>query len=371
MVQRREVMHPSQVVVIGAGIAGAQVARALAEHHMDVTVIDPDLPLVGQDPARRGALYVKPAVEYSPETRFAHQAFLYATDYYSRLQAEYPETGLWYQTGTLQLAWNERETKRQEKLIARSDYSPEFLQPVTRDTASQLAGLDLPRGGLWFPRGGHLVHSAMRCAALDHSRIQTIQAEVTDQPTQPQTNGHWQIPIDTGATLETHLVVITAGASTGNWFPQLPLGRIRGQITRLNAVEPRLKATVSGAGYALPPLDGAQSIGATFDRDCWDLEVRDDSHRLNLQNLNEWLPSLGRQFQSEDIKDGWVGFRSTTPDHMPIAGVCDGVHLIAGLGGKGLAYAPILAQEVANSITGHPPLLDQDLGSRVSPERFL
>ena len=68
MVQRREVMHPSQVVVIGAGIAGAQVARALAERHMDVTVIDPDLPRVGQDPARRGALYVKPAIEYSPET---------------------------------------------------------------------------------------------------------------------------------------------------------------------------------------------------------------------------------------------------------------------------------------------------------------
>ena len=229
----------------------------------------------------------------------------------------------------------------------------------------------MPGGGLWFPRGGHLLHSGMRHAALDHPRIRTIQAKVTGQPVKSQTSGNWQIPIDTDTALETRLIIVAAGASTGDWFPQLPLGRIRGQITRLSAVEPTLRATVSGAGYALPPLDGAQSIGATFDRDHQAPEVRDDSHRLNLQTLNDWLPTLGSRFHSRDIKDGWVGFRSTTPDHMPIAGVCNGLHLIAGLGGKGLAYAPILAQEVANSISGEPPILDPDLASRVSPARFL
>ncbi|TDT41593.1 tRNA 5-methylaminomethyl-2-thiouridine biosynthesis bifunctional protein [Halospina denitrificans] len=371
MVQRQEASYPLQVVVIGAGIAGTLAARALAERSMDVAVIEPDLPREGQDPARRGALYVKPAVEYSPETRFAHQAFLHAAEYYSWLQSQHPGSGFWYQTGTLQVAWNEREAERQEKLIARNDYSPDFLQPVSRDTASQLAGIDVPGGGLWFPRGGHLFHSGMRRAALDHPRIRTVQAKVTGRPVKSQTTGNWQVPIDTDAALETRHIVVAAGASTADWFPQLPLGRIRGQITRINAVEPALRATISGAGYALPPLDGAQSIGATFDRDCQDPQVRDESHRLNLQTLNDWFPTLGSRFHSTDIKDGWVGFRSTTPDHMPITGVCDGLHLIAGLGGKGLAYAPILAQEVAHSICGQPSILDPDLGNRVSPKRFL
>lgn len=371
MVQRREVVYTHQALVIGAGIAGVLVARALADHGFDVAVIDPELPRTGQDPARRGALYVKPAVEYSPETRFAHQAFLHAGAYYSRLQAEHPGSPFWYQTGTLQLAWTEREAKRQDKLLARNDYAPGFLQPVSQHTASELAGIDLPCGGLWFPNGGHLLHSALRCAALDHPLIRSLEAHTTGNPTRSRTSSNWQVRLDTGETVEAGTVVVAAGASTADWFPRLPLGRIRGQITRLDAVEPPLKATISGAGYALPPLEGAQSIGATFDRDCGDPAVRDDSHRLNLETLNDWFPALGRQFHSGDIRDGWVGFRSTTPDHMPIAGICDGVHLIAGLGGKGLAYAPILAEELARSISGQSPVLDPDLGRRVSPARFL
>ena len=370
MVQRREVVYTSRIAVVGAGIAGTLVARALAELDFEVAVIDPDMPATGNDPARRGALYVKPAVTYSPETRFAHQAFLHAAEHYSRLQADHPEFAFWHQTGTLQLAWNEREMTRQQKLIARNQYGPDFLQPVSRQTASELSGIEVPCGGLWFPRGGHLLHSALRCAALEHPGIRRIAGGASAQPHRSQATGNWDIPLTTGATVQSESVVIAAGASTADWFPQLPLGRIRGQITRLNAARPRLKATVSGAGYALPPLDGAQSIGATFDRDCQDCAVRDDSHRLNLETLKDWLPALGRQFHSGDIRDGWVGFRSTTPDHMPISGTLNGMHVIAGLGGKGLAYAPILAQEVANAIGNRPSLLDPDLQRRVSPDRF-
>ena len=171
MVQRRETDSTNQVVVVGAGVAGVLIARALAERDLAVTVVDPAPPAAAQEPARQGALYVKPAVDYSPETQFAHLAFLHAADFYSRLQAQHPTHAFWHQTGTLQLAWNERERKRQEKLIARNNYGPDFLRAVSAGTASKLSGIDLLQGGLWFPRGGHLLHSGLLCAALDHPRI--------------------------------------------------------------------------------------------------------------------------------------------------------------------------------------------------------
>jgi len=223
-----------------------------------------------------------------------------------RLQAEHPDSGFWYQTGTLQLAWSERETERQRKLIARNDYSPDFLQPVSRIPPVNWLESTCPVVGSGS-REGAPASFGMRHAALDHPRIRTIQAKVTGQPVKSQTSGNWQIPIDTDTALETRLIIVAAGASTGDWFPQLPLGRIRGQITRLSAVEPTLRATVSGAGYALPPLDGAQSIGATFDRDHQAPEVRDDSHRLNLQTSMTGSPRLAVDFTAGILRmAGWA-----------------------------------------------------------------
>lgn len=370
MDQRRKSAGTLPVLVIGAGPAGVVMARTLAERGLDVLVMEPDLPRPFADPARRGALYVKPAVDYSPEARFAHQAFMYAADYYSRLQSRHPETEFWQQTGTLQLAWNTKEASRQDKLVARNAYPDDFLQPVSRQDASQLSGLDLDCGGLWFPAGGHIRHSTLRTAALAHPRITTIEARASGEPAQSEESGNWRIATDTGEQLEAQTVICTTGAATADWFPGLPLGSVRGQITRLKTSAPTPRVTVSGAGYALPPQDGTQCVGATFDRGCHDAQVRDESHRLNLQNLRDWCPGLGTRFNTGDIMDGWVGFRSTTPDHMPIAGRWHGLFLIAGLGGKGLAYAPILARTVAESLLDGEPVLDGDLINRVSPARF-
>lgn len=370
MIQRRETSPSNDAIVIGGGVAGALVARELAEQDISVTVIEPDLPAPGKDPARQGALYIKPAVDYSPESRFAHQAFLYASEHFARLQDQHPDPAFWRPTGTLQLAWNDREARRQEKLVARNHYPAELLQPVNAEQASSLTGVPLGRGGLWFPRGGCIIHSPFRAAALNHPLVQTLGDQVTRAPVKRPTQ--WEVTTDSGYSLQAPTVVCAAGAMTGQWFPQLPLHSIRGQTTALRASEANtLKAAISGAGYALPPCNGVQIIGATFDRGDTDPDVRDASHRANLQSLLEWLPVLCNGYGPGDITDGWVGFRSTTPDHMPVAGQLAGLYLIAGLGGKGLAYAPILARLVANEVAGtNETILDAGLRARLAPTRF-
>ncbi|WP_077531224.1 FAD-dependent 5-carboxymethylaminomethyl-2-thiouridine(34) oxidoreductase MnmC [Vreelandella utahensis] len=357
-----------RVIIIGAGVAGSLAARRLAESGIQVTMLDPALPFP-LDPERRGALYMKPAVDYNPETRLAHQAFLAAPEFYTRLQTEHPEIDFWSGTGTLSLAWNEREQQRQEKLLARNQWNPEFLEPVDSDRASLLSGLELGVPGLWFPGGGHIRVDALRQAALSHPLIRVITAVADGGRIQPDTD-FWRLALPEGGTLEASTLVVATGAATNEWAPNLPLGRIRGQLTTLPATSAAPKVALAGAGYALPPFHGRVCVGATFDRDSGLGTPDAPSDRANIENLGHWLPALAGQLEENHDPGHWVGFRSTTPDHMPVAGHLNDRFVLAGLGGKGLMYAPLLAEHLTALISGSPSPLPADAAQRVSPLRF-
>ncbi|MFO7788688.1 MAG: FAD-dependent 5-carboxymethylaminomethyl-2-thiouridine(34) oxidoreductase MnmC [Halospina sp.] len=361
---------PNQgVIIAGGGVAGSLAARRLAENGTPVTVLDP-APPYPPDPERRGALYMKPAVDYTPETRLAHQAFLAASEFYTRLQAEHPDIDFWSPTGTLSLAWNEREQQRQAKLLARNQWDPEFLEPVDSDRASLLSGFELEVPGLWFPGGGHLRVDALRQAALSHPLIRVITTVAGGDRVRPDTDC-WRLCLPEGGTLEASTLIVAAGAATYEWALDLPLGRIRGQLTTLPTTSESPRVALAGAGYALPPFDGRICVGATFDRGS-DLETPDaPSNRTNLENLGHWLPALADRLEGNHEPGHWVGFRSTTPDHMPVAGQLNGRFVLAGLGGKGLMYAPLLAEHLTALISGMPSPLPADTSQRVSPSRFL
>ncbi|MEQ6884883.1 FAD-dependent 5-carboxymethylaminomethyl-2-thiouridine(34) oxidoreductase MnmC [Salicola sp. Rm-C-2C1-2] len=356
------------VIITGAGVAGSITARRLAETGARVVVLDPAPPFP-PNPERRGALYMKPAVNYSPETRFAHEAFLAASAFYSRLQTEHADIDFWSPTGTLSLAWNEREHKRQEKLIARNQWDPAFLQPVSPQKASSLSGLEVTVPGLWFPAGGHLRVDALRQAALTHPLIRVITTTAHAQQAQAGTD-RWYVQMPSGDRFQAQTLIFATGAASTQWAPELPLGCIRGQLTTLPATKLTPRVAMAGAGYALPPFGGRVCVGATFDRHS-DLE-KPDSHsdQANLENLAHWLPSLAEALAKPQAYGNWAGFRSTTPDHMPLAGELNGHYVLAGLGGKGLMYAPLLADHLMALRLGASSPLDEDAAERIAPSRF-
>ena len=357
------------VLIVGAGVAGALAARHLASAGVRTSVVDPDPPFPGTS-ERRGALYMRPAVNYSPETRFAHQAFLAASDCYTRLQKDHPDIAFWHPTGTLSLAWHEREQQRQHKLLTRNRWSGEFLEPVSARQASSLTGLPVNVPGLWFPTGGHVQVDELRRAALSHELITTHPVAASPDLSQGKP-GKWGLSLTNGESLSASTLICAAGAGSEAWAPALPFNRIRGQLTTVPAIDSVPRVAVAGGGYALPPLDGRVCVGATFDRDS-PLESADTaSDQANIENLAQWFPSLGKQLRTSAPLGHWVGFRSTTPDHMPVAGNHGGRFLLAGMGGKGLVYAPLLAEHIAARILDTPSPLDEDTDSRVSPERFL
>lgn len=365
------------IVIVGAGIAGTLLARNLAERGFPVTLLDAQ-PQPGQGASgnRQGALYVKLGVEFNDQTELALGALTFGQRYYHPYQGRF-----WHPTGLLQLAWSSQEQSRQQRFLDRNRYPEELLVPVDAEQASRLAGLPVDTGGLWFPGGGWLTPSALCQALAQHPRITLRQgAEVTRLT---PCNGQWHLACRDGGGLVAGTLVITAGHQSPALLPLAAEHRfkaIRGQVTHLPepALRHRPRAVVCGQKYLNPCHEGIAVTGATFDLHENSPHPSADSHRDNLGQLDAMLPGLlAPSCPAPETVEGRVGFRCTTHDYQPVAGPLhaaghglDGVYVLTGLGSKGLAYGPLLAEYLADRISGQPHCLPDHLARRVHPGRM-
>lgn len=365
------------VAVIGAGIAGCLTARNLAERGVPVILIDSaDRAGTAASGNLQGALYVKLGVEFNAQTQFALSALTFSQRYYQ------PYTGrFWHPTGLLQLAWNEQEQSRQQRFLARNRYPVEIFQSVDAETASELAGVTTDKGGLWFPDSGWLEPGALCRAIVNHPLIETRFGFHADRLM--PCNGNWHISGCDGADIAADSLVIAAGHRSPELIPirgDYRFKAIRGQVTHLpDALVHSPKAVICGQKYLNPSNGQVAVTGATFDLNDQHPDVTPTGHQENLSQLAEMLPGLVDLAQiAPEAVEGRVGFRCTTHDYQPVAGSLtdglnrpvEGVYLLTGLGSKGLTYAPLLAEYLADRITGQPLSLPRAIQTRLNPGRM-
>lgn len=365
------------VAIIGAGIAGTLLARNLAERGISVLLIDQAAkPGAAASGNPQGALYVKLGVEYNAQTELAATALSFSQRFYRAWQSDF-----WHPTGLLQLATNPQEADRQRRFCLRNAYPSDLMMPVTASQATELAGIPVEHSGLWFPGSGWLA-PAKACQELaDHPLIET-RFDYQIASMQP-CNGQWCIRNSRGADRQAANVVIASGHEAAKLVPvpgELRLKPIRGQTTQLPEALFNLPRTViCGSKYLNPADNGNATTGATFD-------LRDDnpmpttlSNQENLAELKGMLPGISSCTTSmADQFDGRVAFRCTTHDYQPVAGILhdksgvpvDGIYLMTGLGSKGLVWAPLLAEYLADVITGQPRCLSTRLVARLETRRL-
>lgn len=363
---------PRSVTIIGAGIAGCLLARNLAERGMEVTLIDQSHPGAGASGNRQGALYVKPGIEYNEQTRLAISALLFSQHFYASTAPHQ-----WHQTGLVLLAYDEREADRQRRFIQRNHYPETVLRPVSSADVSQLAGMPVPTGGLWFPASGWLEPAALCEALAEHPRI-THRFDFPVEALEPGGHG-WQVVSTNGATVTAPELVLCAGHMTPLLMPEGERYRfkpIRGQVTYLEVSDsPMPRVVLCGHRYINPPNNGRSVTGATFDLKDANPRLSEASHRENLQVLKQMLPEFEIKNEPQ-LLDGRVCFRCTTHDYQPVAGATEPeglpkFTLFTGLGSKGLSYAPLLAEFLADRLSGQPEALTLSLSERLGSERCL
>lgn len=366
------------IAIVGAGIAGSLLARNLADRGHEVTLIDGAAdPGTAASGNRQGALYVKLGVEFNDQTRLALNSLLFSQRFYALSGGT-----CWHPTGLLQLACSEAEQDRQARFIARNQYPGTIFQPVDAAEASRLAGIPVQYGGLWFPRSGWLEPDRLCRSLADHPRIRRC----FDFPVRRLVAGNagWRIEGTTDKAVTAEQIVICAGHLSPGLIPldsEFRFRTIRGQVSHLPEAALRApRVVICGPGYINPVHQGVALAGATFDLHEFTPVVTAKSHRENLAMLGNMIPSA----LAGDLDDtaviglaGKVGFRCTTHDYQPVAGQMTeadgrplaGLYLFTGLGSKGLSYAPLLAEYLADQLTGQPRCLPVSLARRVATPR--
>lgn len=369
---------PGTIAIIGAGIAGCSLARNLADRGYPVTLIDARGPGAGASGNAQGALYVKLGVEFNDQTELALTSLTFAQRFYGKWRDQY-----WHPTGLLQLAHSPQEADRQARFLQRNDYPRNILYPVTCEQASALSGVPTQSGGLWFSGSGWLEPGNLCRALTDHPLISTAFGETVNRLL--PCNGKWHISADEGTSIVANRVIICSGHLSPRLIPvsgRFRLKAIRGQVTHLPAqalINP--KAVICGNRYLNPALGDVAVTGATFDLRDNNPAPTIESHDENIHELSSMLPAV---FTGEDGKpggkdlEGRVAFRCTTHDYQPVAGAVfngkdaelDDLYMLTGLGSKGLTYAPLLAEYLADKLSGQPACLPANLAKRVETRRL-
>ncbi|TBR43139.1 bifunctional tRNA (5-methylaminomethyl-2-thiouridine)(34)-methyltransferase MnmD/FAD-dependent 5-carboxymethylaminomethyl-2-thiouridine(34) oxidoreductase MnmC [Marinomonas agarivorans] len=401
----------SNILVVGAGLAGCHTARALAEKGLKVTLWEQhDQPAQEASGNPQGILYPKLASTDSPLNRFYLASYLYANSLLNRSlsfveKTAGEETCIWQQTGLEQRPTSEAEQEKFAKLLANATYPDEVLTK-----SANHSNLDT---SIWLPLSGW-VKPAKWCQALiqhdnihfaPHHRLSKLeqlppQANSSDFLWQAFANNHTKI------AKFSHVIFCSANyTDVLKQFVTLPTKPIRGQVSSVVLDKNiSLDRVLCGNGYVSPPLlsQNQQELtlhfGSTYHIGDSTMTVTNKDHNENLAKLAELLPDTDWQTY-QDQCEGRVSFRCTVSDYAPIIGPIphvdsfvsnykplnknakwtsdnvishlENLYVNLGHGSRGLISTPLAGEYIANLICHETSVYERCVEHVVHPARFL
>ena len=355
-----------RIAVVGAGIAGAAAAHALARRGHTVTVLDAAAaPASGASGNLAGVFRPLPSLDDGKLARLLRAGFLFGRRQFASL----PQARCGW-TGTLHIARDERHQDSQRRIVDELALPVEFCRYVDRDEATAIAGWPVAHGGWWFPEAGW-VNPPSLCRAL-LAGIECHFGFVAAAP--KRSNGIWHIAHGT-QVIEADDLVLANGIGAAALAPgySLPIRPGRGLVSHLPAAEtPAFDIVATRLGYVTPAIDGLRCAGATMTADDLDPAPRLADHAENLFRLEMLLPGFAKDIEAAALA-GRVSFRPMSPDRLPLVGplaASDGLWIINGFGARGMVFSSICAELLASQIDDEPLPLESDLVRALDPLRF-
>jgi tRNA 5-methylaminomethyl-2-thiouridine biosynthesis bifunctional protein len=361
-----------QVTVVGAGIAGASCALALARCGFDVDLLESG-PVPALAASSNPAGLVRPFInlEQGARSRFTWAAFNYAARHYRAL-AEFNRAA-WSQTGVLQLARDPEHLKKLERALSELSISETLARVVDSNEGSVLCGARVAEPGVWFPGSGWLAGRAASEAMLHVAGPKVrLRTEVTVGAIE-RTGGDFLVRDKNGEAVSnaTHVVLANGHQAAALLNDRdIELRPVRGQVSLVPARLPWLRAPVCREGYVTPLIGGVHLAGATYDHRSSDADSREEDDAANLVRARRMLPGA---FDSVDPRwvNSWVGLRCASQDRRPVLGkISPGLHGCLALGSRGFTWAPLAAELVASAIAGEPLPIERSVAAAISPLRF-
>ncbi|AOW76202.1 hypothetical protein A3Q34_04625 [Colwellia sp. PAMC 20917] len=401
---RPVIKHPESVAIIGGGIAAACVAYALTQKNIKVTLYCKDKEIAqGASSNHVGALFPLIHQQVDDISLFYQQAFWHALKCYKDLYSKgFAFSHDW--CGLLEISYKTALEKRQKIFEQTNPWSKELITSINAEQASLLAGITLEHGGLFMPSAGWIAPGELvqqLFSAAQQTQRLSIKNQVNITVLNQQDDKSWQLTTSKGIINEK-VVIFCGGAESIklNIIDELPLSSVRGQITNMATNEQikNLSTVICHKGYLTPAHQQQHCIGATFEKDSFDIVATDAGDQYNLTMLEKCLPKLV-SWREQDVTSSKARLRCMTPDHLPVVGampdiaqhkssyahlakdknwryqepapVIKNLYVLTGLGARGLCTAPLLADILTADLTGGEyPVGRQELFN-LSPNRFV
>ena len=379
-----------QVAVIGAGLAGAAVARALAAQGLAVQVFDRQSGPAGETSGNAGGLFHGIVHGHDgPHARWLRAAALHT----ERVLRPLIEAGA--VPGTI------AGLLRGEQALDAGAMAALLQRQALPPAYAQVRSAALPGGRpAWFYPGGGWVSPAALCAAWLSGDGIARRYGCAVHRLQPQA-GRWRLLDRDGrvlAEVDAVLLCNAADAARLAGTPGWPLQQRRGQTTVLPAGlpgAPQLPLPIADGGYALQLADGRLLCGGASqaeDRDPLQpdgvlREADHAAHLATLRRLTGWdadLPAGALQ--------GRVGWRLQADDRLPLLGAVPdsaappgrqrldqprwvprqaGLYVFTALGSRGITQAALGGEILAGWLTGAPLPAPATLLDALDPARFI
>ena len=318
------------IAVIGAGIAGLNIAWAFAQRGHRVSIFEKDQPLAGGSGNPLALLNPKLCpIEQAPE-HLMTLSWQYALNHYTQFKAF--------------RAIQVEQIGELQQLIA--DY-PQLEQVTTSALETHHPRAQLKHAGAISPH-------QLKDEILEHPLIELYQQNINDL----SELDHFD-----------HIIVCTALANPTLIDDHPTLKPIRGQVSWCASKLLPLNQAFSYGGYCMQLDDEQLILGASFhpNRTDTDVTVEDHEHNLALLEkiyLNYQLPSINTWY-------GRASIRAQSLDYFPTVGkISDKVYSFAGLGSKGFLFAPLCSEILVADILKQACPAPQKLIEKLSPLRF-
>ncbi|NRF69973.1 FAD-dependent 5-carboxymethylaminomethyl-2-thiouridine(34) oxidoreductase MnmC [Aquincola sp. S2] len=365
-----------QVAVIGAGLAGGGVARALAAEGLSVAVFEADAAPAQQTSGNPAGLFHGIVHrDDGPHARWLRAAALRMQQLLAPLIADGQVRGAFGllrgerdgDAAAMQALLDEDAWPAEWVRIARANGAPAWFYPG----GGWAAPVDLVAH--WLATPGIALQLGMRIERLQRAGDQ------------------WQLLGSDDRIIATVDAVVLANAADATRLlgdPGWPLESVRGQLSIVRgAPADLLPQPVADGGYALQLPDGRVLCGATSQAGDDDPRVRAADHDDNLatlQRLSGWTAP------DDCWIEGRVGWRLQTQDRLPLLGPVPiehassplpnqarlierrpGLYVATAYGSRGLTHAALAGEVLAAWITGAPMPVPARLLDAVDCARYL
>ncbi|GAB1268463.1 bifunctional tRNA (5-methylaminomethyl-2-thiouridine)(34)-methyltransferase MnmD/FAD-dependent 5-carboxymethylaminomethyl-2-thiouridine(34) oxidoreductase MnmC [Aurantivibrio infirmus] len=413
-------------VIIGAGLAGCQTAYALALRNRNVVLLERNSEIASAaSGAAQGIVYGKLSTDDDGLAQLNLNSLLFAHGFYNQFWNSSEKIGS--KCGVLQLAHDSKEQKLWKNLKTFYENRTEIFSFIDDKKSSEISGIDVAHNAISFPSLGWINPKTLCEQLTSHPNITVrTNCHVESLSLNDDIVGGWSLNDKDRNTIVNAQTVIIANAANAALFEQtknLPLKAIRGQLSYLHKdlINKNIRSVLCGKGYIAPETptifgEHSQTLGATFTLHNHDKEICLDDHRENMRSIHQQNPSA-LPWASDNVQtaysdtnfiqgmideqalSGYVDFRCSTPDYLPIVGpvpkhdefIADfallrknslasipkagnywpGLYVNVGYGSRGLAYTPICAELLASQICGDILPLPRNLVKALHSARFI